>query len=130
MAIPARTQKSKGARRAGSLARIAKSLRTVEGDDTEGWEAIKPPIWGHAVSMTCRAALFTGWQNSDTAGLDVDSEFGTQDLLAAVYDAGPHRRFHAADVVGAGRDHPDLRSLLVGGVPQQLDRLALSVDYE
>jgi len=69
-----------------------------------------------------------GWQNSDASGLDVDSEFGTKDLLAAVYDAGRRRRFRSADVVGAGRDHPDLRALLVGGVQEQLVRLVLGID--
>ena len=78
--------------------------------------------------MSCLPALFNCWQNSDASGLDVDSEFGTKDFLAAIYNAGRHRRFRSADVVGAGCDHPDLRSLLVDRIPQQLDRLALSVE--
>lgn len=77
--------------------------------------------------MSYLPASLNGWQNSDTAGLDVDSEFGTKDFLAAIYDAGRDRRFRSAVVVGAGSDHPDLHSVLVGGVPQQLVRLALGV---
>src|SRR5438552_17999654 len=118
MAIPASTQKSKGARRAGSLARIARSVRAVEGEDTVTLKAIKSPIRRRAVSITCLPEPSSGWQNSDTPGLDVDSEFGTKDFLALVYDPGRDRRFRSAYVVGAGSDHPDFRSLLVDCVPQ------------
>jgi len=109
------------------------SLRAVEGEDTS-------PCRSNRITTTQARQIKTLRFGSDgilTAtvqmlpqDLGVDSEFGTKDLLALIYDAGRAGRFRSADVVGAGSDHPDFHSLLVGSIPQQLVRLVLGAYYE
>jgi hypothetical protein len=56
--------------------------------------------------------------SKNTGAVDLPRE--TKDVLTHTHYSWSRGRFRAADVAGAGRNHPDLRRQLVGGLSQRL----------
>ena len=57
---------------------------------------------------------------SQPTSRSIDSSCGTKDILGHILDSRTGGRFRITDLVGAGRDHPDRRRKLVGGVSQRM----------